>query len=238
MPDSTDNERLNQAMPWAQWPLGAASGPPPPTDYNTVWPDPKKAPDREQAAQGKPTTGQTTYVLGSSRDGSISPTTWNAPPARDTAQTDTYESWNPPLKKAVAISSSSVAGATVITTSANHLIPSTGGPFPVKITGHSGSTPDLNGLRVATYISATTFSIPVTTTVGGSGGTMALVCNSCTLNEEPRIYVTSSGSGVFTEKTFTRQKQLWIDGRFAVYGEVLEEIAEIAGSASASGGLP
>jgi hypothetical protein len=69
---------------------------------------------------------------------------------------------------AVAITSSSVANPSVITTPAAHGL-STGDH--VTISGHTGSTPSINGEHVATYINATTFSIPVNVTVGGTGGT-------------------------------------------------------------------
>lgn len=68
---------------------------------------------------------------------------------------------------AVAITSSSVANPSVITTAVPHNL-TTGDT--VLIAGHSGSTPTINGERTVTVISATTFSIPVNVTVGGTGG--------------------------------------------------------------------
>jgi len=70
---------------------------------------------------------------------------------------------------ATAITSSSVANPTVITTAAAHGL-TTGDS--VSIAGHTGSTPDINGTHTATVLSATTFSIPVNVTVGGTGGTV------------------------------------------------------------------
>lgn len=70
---------------------------------------------------------------------------------------------------AVAITSSSVANPSVITTSANHQL-STG--QTVTIAGHTGSTPAINGSRVVTVLTATTFTIPLNVTVGGTGGTV------------------------------------------------------------------
>jgi len=66
-----------------------------------------------------------------------------------------------------AIASSSVANPSVITTSVDHdfLTAQT-----VTISGHTGSTPDINGAHVITKINATSFSIPVNVTVGGTGG--------------------------------------------------------------------
>jgi hypothetical protein len=70
----------------------------------------------------------------------------------------------------VTITTSSVADPTLITTSAPHLL-AVGSV--VVIAGHTGSTPTLNGAQVVTAIpSATTFNIPVSVTVGGTGGTV------------------------------------------------------------------
>ena len=73
---------------------------------------------------------------------------------------------------AVSVTSSSVADPTVITTAAAHGL-LTGDT--VLIAGHSGSTPDINGVNVATVLTPTTFTIPVNVTVGGTGGTSARV---------------------------------------------------------------
>lgn len=67
----------------------------------------------------------------------------------------------------VAITSSSVANPSVIAT-ATHKFVSTD---TVTIAGHTGSTPAIDGDRVATKINATSFSIPINVTVGGTGGT-------------------------------------------------------------------
>lgn len=72
----------------------------------------------------------------------------------------------------VTITSSSVASPTVVTTAAPHGLVSA---QSVLIAGHAGSTPTINGTRVVTVISPTTFSIPVNVTVGGTGGTVVLV---------------------------------------------------------------
>jgi hypothetical protein len=68
------------------------------------------------------------------------------------------------------ITSSSVANPTVITTPEAHGI--VNGEI-VYIAGHSGSAPDINGdSPVATVTSATTFTIPINVTTGGTGGTV------------------------------------------------------------------
>jgi DNA-binding XRE family transcriptional regulator len=74
------------------------------------------------------------------------------------------------LGKSVAITSSSVANPSVITTAAN-TFKSTD---TVTIAGHSGSTPTINGERVATVTGGTTFTIPINVTGGGTGGTAVL----------------------------------------------------------------
>lgn len=67
------------------------------------------------------------------------------------------------------IATSSVANPSVIATTLAHGI--TNG-YSVIISGHSGSTPDINGTHVATVTGATTFTIPVNVTIGGTGGTV------------------------------------------------------------------
>jgi hypothetical protein len=74
------------------------------------------------------------------------------------------------LGPSVAITSSSVANPSVITTAAN-TFKSTD---TVTIASHADSTPDINGERVATVTAPTTFTIPVNVTVGGTGGTAVL----------------------------------------------------------------
>jgi hypothetical protein len=74
----------------------------------------------------------------------------------------------PPASK--TITSSSVADPTLITTSTAHAL-AVGSV--VVIAGHTGATPALNGAQVVTAIpSSTTFNIPVSVTVGGTGGTV------------------------------------------------------------------
>lgn len=67
----------------------------------------------------------------------------------------------------IGIVSNSVANPTVITTESPHRL-TTG--ETVLIFGVTGSTPDINGERVATVISPTTFSVPVNVTIAGVGG--------------------------------------------------------------------
>lgn len=76
--------------------------------------------------------------------------------------------------KAATISTSSVANPTVISTSAPHLLV-TGNT--VYISGHTGSTPTVTGPYTVTVTGASTFTIPVSVTVGGTGGTVYLTKN-------------------------------------------------------------
>lgn len=68
-----------------------------------------------------------------------------------------------------AITSSSVANPTVITTPTPHGLVN---GESATIAGHAGSTPALNGAQVVTVIDDTHFSVPVNVTVGGTGGTI------------------------------------------------------------------
>lgn len=70
----------------------------------------------------------------------------------------------------IAITSSSVANPTVLTTAAHGI--TVGAGDVITIAGHSGSTPAINGTWYATALSSTTLSIPIAVTVGGTGGTV------------------------------------------------------------------
>ncbi len=69
------------------------------------------------------------------------------------------------------ILTSSVAGASEITTSTPHLLLT--GDY-VIINNHAGSTPSINGLHQITKTGADTFTIAVTVTVAGTGGRVYL----------------------------------------------------------------
>jgi len=72
----------------------------------------------------------------------------------------------------VAITSSSVANPTVITTATAHGL-TTGNKIIIR--NHSGSTPSINDTSYAvTVTGTTTFTIPVNVTVGGTGGTIGV----------------------------------------------------------------
>lgn len=78
-----------------------------------------------------------------------------------------FDGINLPDLPSVAITSSSVANPTVITSPAHGLV--TGDV--IVISGHSGSTPTINGERIVTVTGVNTFTIPVNVTVAGTGGT-------------------------------------------------------------------
>jgi hypothetical protein len=68
----------------------------------------------------------------------------------------------------IAITSSSVANPTVITTAVKHRLAS---GDTIIISGHTGMTPDINGTEYeVTVVDDTTFTIAVDVTVAGSGG--------------------------------------------------------------------
>jgi DNA-binding XRE family transcriptional regulator len=74
------------------------------------------------------------------------------------------------LGASVAVTSSSVANPSVITTAANTFKSGD----TVTIAAHTSVTPDINGDNVATVTAATTFTIPVNVSDGGVGGTAVI----------------------------------------------------------------
>lgn len=86
-----------------------------------------------------------------------------------TVNTRTQRTWiTPPAT--VALTSSSVADPTVLTTAAHGI--TIGTTEVITIAGHTGSTPSLNGTWPFTALTTTTGTIPVNVTVGGTGGTV------------------------------------------------------------------
>lgn len=67
-----------------------------------------------------------------------------------------------------AIVSSSVANPTVITTALPHKLVN---GMTVRIAGHTGSTPAVDGDRLISNVTEKTFTVPVNVTVAGTGGT-------------------------------------------------------------------
>lgn len=74
------------------------------------------------------------------------------------------------LGPSVAITSSSIANPSNILTAANKFVSAD----TVTIAGHGGSTPAIDGDRVATVVNATNFTIPINVTGGGTLGTARL----------------------------------------------------------------
>jgi uncharacterized phiE125 gp8 family phage protein len=83
---------------------------------------------------------------------------------------------------AVAIGASSIAAATVIETLTPHNFVS---GDTVLIAGHVGSTPALDGSRIAIVIDPTHLSVPVAVTIAGAGGsvTREIAAEPLTLTE-------------------------------------------------------
>lgn len=94
----------------------------------------------------------------------------------------------------VVINTSSVANPTTITTATNHGL-NTGNK--IIIFNHVGSTPNLNGtIYTITKTGATTFTIPVNVTVGGTGGTIGLFpTNNGTLEYMDTYWFTQKTDG-------------------------------------------
>lgn len=95
---------------------------------------------------------------------------------------------------AVTITSSSVANPTVITTATPH--GRTTGDT-VEISGHSGSTPAIDGNYVVTVTGASTFTIPVNVTVGGTGGSMYVTSTAYGLSLVYHLFSLASGTPTF-----------------------------------------
>ena len=74
-------------------------------------------------------------------------------------------------QRVIPITSNSQANPTVVTTTVPHGLTS---GQKVVISGNSGSSPAINGERVATVLTTTTFSVPIDTSAGsaGTGGTL------------------------------------------------------------------
>ena len=191
--------------------------------------------------------GADPYVMRSKKYGSTNPSDDTAPLALDQANPDEWMRSDPPRKTAVAIDEIGDGGLGTqpfpanIEVLAGHGIPATGGPFFVWIVG-SGTTPSMDGLRAATYVNSTNFTVLFQLDDSGNSsgvGTMAISTAGVTVNEEARIYISGSGSGTFSQKIFTRQKKWDIrGGLYYVSGETLAEFDTESGSGSAGGGLP
>jgi hypothetical protein len=183
-------------------------------------------------------SGNIPYVMRSTLLGSDDPTNPAAALGLGVANTDTWKREDPPQKQTVAISNASVATATVLTTAAHGI--AAGITTTVKIAGVSTTTPPIpDAFYQATYVSATSVSIPFTVTVGGIvTGTMAILTSGVTINEWTRFFIEGSGGGTFTQKVFTRQEKKDAYGKtYYISAETLAEIDTESGSGSAGGGL-
>lgn len=98
---------------------------------------------------------------------------------------------------AVSITSSSVANPTTITCPVAHGL--TTGNI-IVISGHTGSTPSINGQHTVTVTGTNTFTIPVNVTVGGTGGQFVNVTTT-NANGAADLHVTALTLGGYTSVT-------------------------------------
>lgn len=107
---------------------------------------------------------------------------------------------------AKAIVSSSVANPTVLQVKGHGLVSGDS----VTITGHNGSTPNLNGTHVVTVLTADTVTVPVNVSVAGSGGTLSLISGD-TLTIPVNVTVGGTGGTIQL-----RQKRYTCNGTIAL----------------------
>lgn len=93
------------------------------------------------------------------------------------------------------ISSNSIANPTIVTTTAPHNLGSIGLVRKIKISGNTGSSPDINGNYEATVVSATEFSIPINVTTGGTGGTLVTLDDYLSIISNITGTITNIGIG-------------------------------------------
>lgn len=104
----------------------------------------------------------------------------------------------------IAITSSSVANPTVITTGTAHGY-ATGDS--VRITGHSGSTPTINADWVIVVTGTSTFTIPANVTIGGTGGTVKHFGEGPVYRGPPSVAIILRGNRIYDSRT-----DLWVPG--------------------------
>lgn len=86
----------------------------------------------------------------------------------------TGASFSPDISPDLFINNISIAANAVITTTTSHGLVN-GDSIVIS---NTNSTPIIDGLRAITYISSTTFSIPVTTTIGGNQGSIKVTTDA------------------------------------------------------------
>lgn len=157
-----------------------------------------------------------------------------APPARGTKvrvqcrSTDAVLDWTVVNKTygtdPLGIANSSVAASTSITTVQPHGYVTGDRVF---IEGHEGSTPALDGTHVCTVTSHSTFTIPVTVTVSGGGGTVRKVVPADQVVADLHAsYLTSFMTLDTLSTAADLTKQVYKD---ATLREVLDKIAQLTG---------
>ncbi len=116
---------------------------------------------------GNLTKANATYTIAGNRDEGVILHALTAETADfNTESLDTDYTAFP--QKVTPITSNSIANPSVVTTPVPHGL--TSGDI-IFISGVATSSPTINGERVVTVISTTTFSVPVNVTVAGTGGT-------------------------------------------------------------------
>ncbi len=101
-------------------------------------------------------------------------------------------SFVPPLPNQITILSNTLANPTVVSTQIAHGL-TTGDSVTIY---NSNSTPSINGERIVTVISPTSFSVPVNVTVAGSAGYFVktnLIISSDNDAKQNRAYVSKAG---------------------------------------------
>jgi hypothetical protein len=142
-----------------------------------------------------------------------------------------------PTTQTIAITSNSIAAASVVTTPVPHGLATND---VVLIAGVATSNPTINGERTVTYISPTTFSVPVNVSTGGTGGTFTrasspnggagyLQVGALTLGGYTNLVVKirhSTNNSSFTDLiTFTAVTSAYTGQRVAVAGAVNRYLA-------------
>lgn len=109
------------------------------------------------------------YVVAGQIDRGVIVQDWVAKTANWNTKTDgaSVDHTLSPTNQAIPITSNSIAAATVVTTPVPHKL--TTGDV-IVVSGVVTSTPTINGSQTVTVLSPTTFSVPITVTVAGTGG--------------------------------------------------------------------
>jgi CHRD domain len=120
----------------------------------------------------------------------------------------------------LTITSSSAGNPTTIKLPGKHGL-TVGSTALMRIAGHAGSTPSLNGEHTATITGDSTFSIPVDVTVGGTGGTSRRF--NLINRTSPRCRLAYSGALSQTQVKMRLLSTTGANARYATYGTTARE---------------